>query len=302
MGAGGIWMELLQLLYFQVVAQEEHITRAANALHVSQPALSKTIKRLEDELGVALFTRVGKTIRLNANGEIFLRYVTTALSALSDGKNTLTSLNSTSFPDITINLEAGADSLVKLIASFYSKYPQIRLFIRKANTKLTYPIAKYDLAIFMLSQEDHLPENSLILFEEDMVAAVPEGHPLCRKLYVDLIDLKNEKFVLFQESSTIRKMITHYCNKVGFSPNVVSECHDWHMLCDFVRAKVGISIIPKLSWQLSLQGIYTIPIRQPNLSRKMLITWFGDSHLNISSKLFIEYATRYYNELASGNK
>ena len=113
-------MELLQLLYFQVVAQEEHITRAANTLHVSQPALSKTIKRLEDELGVPLFTRVGKTIRLNAKGEIFLRYVTTALSALSDGKNTLTSLNSTSFPDITINLEAGADSLVKLITSFYN--------------------------------------------------------------------------------------------------------------------------------------------------------------------------------------
>ena len=78
MRTGGIRMELLQLLYFQVVAQEEHIPRAANTLHVSQPALSKTIKRLEDELGVPLFTRVGKTIRLNANGEIFLRYVTTA--------------------------------------------------------------------------------------------------------------------------------------------------------------------------------------------------------------------------------
>ncbi len=295
-------MDLLQLFYFQVTAQEEHITRAANLLHVTQPALSKTIKRLEDELGVPLFTRIGKTIRLNTNGEIFLRYVNTAMDALADGKKALTALNSASFPDITLNLEAGADSLVKLVTGFNNKYPQIRLFIRKANTKLTYPIAKYDLAIFMLSGEETLPDSSLVLFEEDMVAAIPEGHPFCGKLYVDLKDLQDEKFILFQESSTLRQMITRHCESVGFTPNVVTECHDWHILCDFVRAKIGISIIPKLSWQLSLHGLCTVPIRQPQLSRKLLITWFGDSHLTISSKMFVEYATRYYSELVPVNR
>lgn len=295
-------MELLQLFYFQVTAQEEHITKAANILHVTQPALSKTIKRLEDELGVPLFNRIGKSITLNANGKMFLRYVDSAMNALSDGKNALTTLNSASYPDITLNLEAGADSLVKLITSFSNEYPQIHLFIRKANTKLTYHIEKYDLAIFMISGEEPLPEASLVLFEEDMVVVVPDGHPFCQRLYVDLEDLKDEKFVFFQKSSIFRQTIAKYCQSVGYSPNVVSECHDWHMLCDFVRARIGISIIPKLSWQISLHSLHTIPIRKPQLSRKLLITWFRDDHLNVSSKLFIEYATRYYHELSPVTK
>ena len=233
------------------------------------------------------------------NGKIFLQYVNKALNALDDGRKELTSLNSSSYPDITLNLEAGADSLIKLVTGFNNEYPQIRLFVRKANTQLTYSIAKYDLAIFMISGVDSIPDYSLTLFEEDLVLAVPDGHPMCGKLYVNLEDLKDEKFIFFQKTSKFRGAITKYCESVGFNPNVVSECHDWHMLCEFIKARIGISIVPKLSWESSTAGLHTIPIRNPSLSRKMVITWFDDNHLTASSKLFIEYATKYYNDLIS---
>lgn len=79
-------MELLQLYYFRTVAKNQHMTNAAEELRIAQPALSKTIARLEEDLGVPLFDRQGRSIKLNTFGQAFLRKVETALNALEDGR------------------------------------------------------------------------------------------------------------------------------------------------------------------------------------------------------------------------
>lgn len=286
-------MDLLQLQYFQITAQYEHITMAANQLHITQPALSKTIKKLEEELGVPLFDRQGKNILLNENGKIFLSYVNTALSALSNGRRQLSINSEESYPDILLNTEVGADFLVPLITTFNKNYPQIKLFVRKENTKLLYPIMKYDLAIQMQTSDQDIPPRSISLYEEDFMLAVPNGHPFTQKLYINLEDLKHERFAMFQKTSAYRIAITHYCHVAGFEPEIAYECHDWRMLCDFVRSNTCISIIPKYSWKSCLEGIHMIPIQNPHFSRRIILSWFDDAHLTKSSKLFVDYALQY---------
>ncbi|MCC2229678.1 LysR family transcriptional regulator [Lachnospiraceae bacterium CLA-AA-H215] len=286
-------MDLLQLQYFQITAQHEHITMAANRLHISQPALSKTIKKLEEELGVPLFDRHGKNITLNDNGKIFLSYVNTALDALSNGKRQLSNSVNETLPNILLNAEVGADFLVPLVTGFNKIYPQIKLFVRKENTKLLYPIMKYDLAIMMQTSDQELPPGSISLFEEDFMLAVPNGHPFTQKLYVNLEDLKNERFAMFQKTSAYRIAITRFCHTAGFEPEIAYECHDWRMLCDYVRSNICISIVPKYSWQSCMEGIQMIPIRDLPISRRIILSWFDDAHLTKSSKLFVDFVLQY---------
>lgn len=86
-------MELLHLKYFQIVAKHEHMTQAAEELCISQPSLSKVVNRLEEELGVPLFDRQGRNIRLNAFGKAFLKRVERVFRELEDGKKEITDMN-----------------------------------------------------------------------------------------------------------------------------------------------------------------------------------------------------------------
>lgn len=286
-------MELLQLQYFQVVAREENISRAAEKLHVSQPSLSQTIKRLETELGTELFTRKGKTISLNANGKNFLKYANTAIGALNSGKRALEAAGKGAYPRIILNAQLGTDSLVPLITSFLQEYPGIELFVRKEGVWISSP-AKYDLELRNYPADEALPESSTALFEEELLLAVPEGHPLGDRRFVDLADLRNENFVMFEDVSVYRKSIEQFCQQAGFAPRVTGEGYDRTMICEFVKANLGISIVPKYSWESLLTGLTLIPIRSPHCSRRIIISWLSDDRLTVSSELFIKHAIEYY--------
>ena len=293
-------MDLLQLNYFQVVAQEGSVTRASRRLHVSQPALSRMIRRLEEELGVDLFDRAGKSIVLNSSGEVFLRRVNTALDALSSGQMELRAMREGSYPDIHINAQAGVDSLIDLISSFNRKFPQIHLFIGKETNQSHFSDFVYDLTIKMQIADEETPDTAITLYDEELLLAVPAGHPLADRLHVDLKEVKKENFVLFNKKSTYRQAVEHYCAKAGFVPKVTAEGHDWRMICEFVRANMGVSIVPKHSWKSVLTGVTVIPIKEPQCGRKILLFWHSDERLTVSSRLFIEHASQYFNRSISG--
>ena len=124
-------MELLQLRYFKLTAESQQITRTASKLNISQSSLSKTIKSLETELGVPLFRREGRSIRLNENGQEFLKYVNQALEALESGQKALIDRNQIDYPDLILHVQAGISALPNLIGGFMKKYPGIHVIISK---------------------------------------------------------------------------------------------------------------------------------------------------------------------------
>ena len=117
-------MELLQLRYFVAAAREENVTRAAQKLHIAQPALSQSIARLEEEMGVRLFDRVGKRIRLNAAGRELLRTVEPMLASLAAMPEKLQAIADEEAETISLNVLVASHLITTLIISYRKTHPK----------------------------------------------------------------------------------------------------------------------------------------------------------------------------------
>nr|WP_233476055.1 LysR family transcriptional regulator [Paenibacillus sonchi] len=127
-------MELLQLQYFLVVARLEHVTEAARSLHVTQSSLSKTIGRLEEDLGVPLFDRVGRKLRLNEYGNKFFRRAERALFELEQGKQELRDLSSPEQGTLELAVTA-ASALPHILREFRKKRPHVQFHVQMLTTQ-----------------------------------------------------------------------------------------------------------------------------------------------------------------------
>ncbi len=145
-------MDLIHLKYFQTVARTEHMTNSAKKLNIVQPALSRSIHSLETELGVELFDRNGKFIKLNENGKIFLETVDNVLNTLENGKKELLDMNNKSELEIKLLVLAGSNTLPKLILEFKKLYPNVT-FILLQHTSNELDTQNFDFCISSTLEE-----------------------------------------------------------------------------------------------------------------------------------------------------
>ena len=155
-------MEIFQLKQFQAVAELEHMTRAAQRLNLAQPALSRTIRNLENELGVPLFDRDGRRMRLNENGRILLRYTRQILSSLQDARAEINARKTGTESRIQLCVHSATALLPQLLADFLDVYPDVRFEITQRIFGETEQ-PSYDMLIDSLVGDEVLPRNSLSL-------------------------------------------------------------------------------------------------------------------------------------------
>ena len=230
---------------------------------------------------------------MNLYGRIYLKYANSAISALNSGQKALDASKKGTYPRIVLNAQLGIDSLVPLVTSFLQAYSGIELFVRKDGAWIA-STTDYDLQLISCPSDVLPPKTSITLFEEDLVLAVPNGHHLEGNLFVNLEDLQNEQFVMFESMSVYRKAMERYCQQAGFTPYIAAEGYDRQMICEFIRANMGVSIVPKQSWKSLLSDLTLIPIHNPHCSRRIIISWISDNRLTTSSELFIKHAIQYY--------
>lgn len=239
-------LELLQLKYFQVVARLEHISKAAEELYVSQPALSKTISQLEKELGIRLFDRNGKYIKLNRYGKAFCAKVERALKTLEDAKHELKDMSNDPCEEIRLVVLASSHLLPELLSRFREQYPQVRFRLMQHLTN-SYSQPDFDLCIsaFPLTtrQVEHTP-----LLRESILLAVPLDHHLAKQSRVKLNELKNEKFIVLKKGKELRKITDLICKEQNFVPQITFESDDPATVRGLIRAKQGIGFIPEVTW------------------------------------------------------
>lgn len=212
-------MELLQLKYFQTVARLEHMTKAAEELHIAQPALSKTISRLEQDVGVPLFDRQNRQIRLNQFGKIFLEHVESALLSLEEGKRQVleqAGLERGRLFLATTNHKCDAE----VIDSFLSMYPNINLRLTQIPTeeeKLDLLLnGKADFCITSLPVE-HEEVDSMPFLTEEIFLAVPPGHRFADRQSIDLIEAAAEPFISLKEGNSFRELTNGFCREAGLN-------------------------------------------------------------------------------------
>lgn len=246
-------MELRQLRYFVAIAEELSFTRAAERLHVAQPALSVQIRKLEDELGVDLFDRSRRTIRLTPAGDVLLAETRRVLAALDQTLEVVRQVGAGDVGRLAVGFvpSAANEALPPLLRRYGAAHPGVRLSLHElAPDALVRGLhdGRLDVCFLYLPFDDPTLETAVIA-REAFVAALPAGHPLADGAGpLDLALLADEPFVLPARHGMpgLHAQVLALCREAGFSPRPVQE-DVWlvQTIIGLVAAGVGVALVPE---------------------------------------------------------
>lgn len=289
-------MDIVQLKYFKAVAQTEHLTNAAKQLNVAQPALSVSISRLENEIGVPLFDRQGRRISLNKYGKMYLESVDQALTILERAKNEVIAESEKSEAILNLGLVSKLFSHMVLIG-FKELYPKCRIrsfdiMEDGIEEELLWGDVDYVLAS-CLRQNPEITEEEI--FKERYFLAVSSDSPYASCEEISLCDLKNEEFISLPKGYEHRTITDELCKKYGFVPNVTTECFHCHMP-GIVASKTGVAFMTEsqIEKNRANRQLAFIPFKEKDCIRHYYLLWKTDRHFNKVAEGFRTYARNYY--------
>ena len=296
-------VELRQLRYFVEVAEREHISEAAEHLHVAQSAISRQIANLEEELGTPLFERIGRNVKLTPVGKIFLEHCITALKGIDFAAKQVEEFLDPAKGTIKIGFPTSLASYVlpTVISAFKKEYPEISFHLRQGSYKyLIEAVKNRELNLALLGPLPPKDEaiNTTVLFSENIHALLPATHPLAKKDSINLVDLRNDQFVLFPEGYILNKVAVDACRSVGFMPNITSEGEDMDALKGLVAAGIGVTLLPESSlYDSTPRMTVKVPIAIPNIRRTVGIIAPTSKDLAPSEEVFVKFISNFYSRL-----
>lgn len=281
-------MEWQQLEYFRVVGRLQHVTRAAEELGMTQPALSRAIARLERELGVALLHRAGRSIRLTRYGEVFLRRVERALDELAEARRELSDMTDASAGIVALGFlrTLGVEYVPALIRRFTAAHPDVRFSFSENNgpsLALQLQRGEIDLALTRTPLEYSGLEGSVIARQE-LLLVVPLAHRLAERRAIKLREVANEPFVAFKPGHAIRTLTDELCAKAGFTPRITFEADESSSLRGFAAAGLGVAILPVGTGPTN--GLALLRISEPEARRDIVLAWAKDRYMSAAVRLF----------------
>ncbi|MFJ7668931.1 LysR family transcriptional regulator [Lysinibacillus sp. NPDC097195] len=294
-------MELLQLKYFQTVARLEHMTKAAEQLQIAQPSLSKTIARLEEDLGVALFDREHRKITLNEAGKIFLNRVERAFAELNEGQRELTQFTEQDQKSITLAVTIPR-VLPALLGSFLLKYPDARFqqFLKSVSSmKKLLMEGELDYCISSVPIEGEGIKWEPLITEE-IFLIVPPNHRLAGRESIRLAEVKDEAFISMNTGFGFRNLTDQFCREAGFVQNIAFEGDEPSVISDLVRQGLGVAFVSALSWaSKSEESPYKLRIDEPSCQRTIGLAWSEKRYFNPMAKKFRLFVLDYFLTIAS---
>ncbi|MEU9792606.1 LysR substrate-binding domain-containing protein [Streptomyces sparsogenes] len=288
-------MDLLQLRYFQVVARHEHISRAAEELRVAQPSLSRTIARLEAELGTPLFDRQGRRIRLNQYGAIFLRHIERALSELDDGRRALRDARDTGLGRVSVASETLL-TITHALGSFRAAYPRADVRLYQSNAEEMARQLRAGEVDFCVASQPLAGSNleSIELAREEVLLAVPRGHWLDGRESVTIPEIADEPFVTTRPGHWQRALLDRLFASEGLRPLLSCEGDEPASSQDMISAGLGIGLIPAMSRQSGTDALVPVGwvhLDAPGCQRVITLVWNRDTYLAEAALRFREFIT-----------
>ncbi|MGW3206104.1 LysR substrate-binding domain-containing protein [Streptomyces sp. NPDC001135] len=286
-------MDLLQLRYFQTIARYEHISRAAEELRVAQPSLSRTVARLEAELGCPLFDRQGRRVRLNQYGALFLRHVDRALSELDAGRRALGEARDPGLGRVSVASETLL-TITRLLGSFRAAHPRadVRLFQSNAE-EMERQLRAGEVDFCVASQQlTGAGLEAIELLREEVLLAVPLGHRLDRRESVTIRELADEPFVTTRRGHWQRTLLDRLFAAEGLSPVLSCEGDEPGAIQDLISAGLGIGLIPAMSRRLGTEALVPVGwvhVDTPDCHRQLSLVWDRDAHLSEAARRFREF-------------
>lgn len=254
------------LRYFKTLAETEHYTHAAELLDLTQPSLSHAINKLEEELGIFLFEKQGRNIKLTKYGKIFYSYVFNAMDNIDHGITYLQSLASQDQGTIDLGFiyTLGSYYIPSVIQTFLETNNMINFNLRQGTTiDIIEQIKKETLDIgFCSFSENDNKLNFIPVVKEEMIVIVSNNHPLAHLDQVDLGQLCNEKFIYYSKYSGLRPYIDKAVKDSHLTPNIICEVEEDSAIFGLVDINYGIAIVPNVK-SLDLFNVKKITITNP---------------------------------------
>lgn len=287
-------MDLASLRYFKAVAETQNMSKAAKNLFVSQSALSKSIRTLENELGGSLFQRTGKSLVLNDGGRILLRYANEILNQYSLMETELSDCFGRESATVSVSINIGTHLLTTVLPGFLDRHPQIQLQISQNDFSMP-DRDNYDICINCSTERSDDP-NVLTLFQEELLLAVPRNHPLAGAPAIFMRDIAHEPFVQVR-GRQLTEMTNTACKKAGFSPNVILHSDYPSTTLDLIELGVGICFMPEITWSnAGRSGIVQRRISDAHMCRYISLSWRQSGYLSNGATLLKNYLLHYFQE------
>ncbi|WP_025028991.1 LysR family transcriptional regulator [Caldalkalibacillus mannanilyticus] len=293
-------MELRQIKYFIEVAKGEHLTQAADKLHIAQSAISRQIANLEKELNVQLFIRKGRNVILTPIGQIFLQRVEAAILEIDGAIQEVSEYIDPEIGEIRIGFphSLAAFTLPNVVAAFRKEHPNVRFQLSQGKVnELIDDLIKGEIDIALVSPVpiDHPEVEGHILFTEEIMAILPPDHPLAHKESILLNELENELFVMFRTGFTLRNIVIDACDKAGFIPEIAFEGEETDTIRGLVAAGLGVGLLPNVA--LKVQGpleTANVRISDPIVTRTVGFVTSRHRKLTPSERIFQQFLWNFY--------
>lgn len=290
-------MELLQLRYFRTVARTQHMTKAAQELCIAQPALSKTISRLEEDVGVPLFDRHGGRIRLNTFGKTFLDKVEKALALLDEGKKEVSEL--AGLEQGSIHLATSTlDRLSDALGEFLALHPEVNFRITQASVEEMVDLVEageVDLCFTPLPI-DRPDISAVSVLKEDVYLAVPQGHRFSGRKSIRLNELAEDPFIGYKEGFPFQQMNDLLFQKARITPKFVCRVDEPAAIASLVRARLGVALVGNCGGPNSPLNL--LHIESPVCQRNFQIVWHEKRYLSLAARKFRDFLIGYFAESA----
>ncbi|WP_088228344.1 LysR family transcriptional regulator [Desulfosporosinus sp. FKB] len=290
-------MEWTQFQYFQVVAQLQHFTKAAETLNISQPALSRSIARLEEELGVPLFERQGRTVVLNGYGRIFLNRVNRAIQEVTLGQQEIQDLIDPSQGSVSLGFihSQGSNLVPDLLGTFHKNFPGIRFMLyQNLTNQVIDQLETGDIDFCFCSQPlAHENVHWIQLFTEEIILIVPREHPLAQRKTVKLAELSEEPFIAYKKELSLGEITDRLFREAGITPKVTFEGEEIGTIMGLVAAKLGIALIPKVK-AFDMSGLSQVHVSAPLCQRVIGMAWVEGRYLSPAAKRFKEFVMEHF--------
>ena len=284
-------MDLRQLEYFQMVCRLNNMTRAAERLHVAQPAISVAIQKLEEELGVQLFVRGQKQFMLTAEGKVFLTRADEILAKAQDAILEMAEYRDLKKGAIRLGVPPmiGASMFPHIFVGFENVYPNLQLtIIEEGSLAIREMLEREELDIgLVITSHSSAVLNTQTIAKGEILLCVSPNHPLAGQDRISFEALSGEQFIMLKEGTYHRSRVLAECKKHGFEPNIIISSSQVDTIKGLVAQGVGISFLLD-RMVLPDSRISCLHLAEP-LCLEIGLAWKKDRYLAKASQAFIEF-------------
>jgi LysR family transcriptional regulator, transcription activator of glutamate synthase operon len=272
-------MDIRQLRYLIALADERHFTRAAEREHIAQPALSQQIRRLEEEVGIALVERTTRRVAMTEAGELLVGRARRILSELNAAESELQGLRGIQTGHVSVGAmhTMGPVDVSLALAIFHERHPGVELTVREQSSEELAEMLRDDvLDLAFLSVTERIESHDLglqLLLSEELVVILPSAHPLAQRSGVRIAELAGEQFISYREGARLRELLNHAAREADFDPQVMLESNESRRIRRLVARGMGVAILPRSDTEGAGADVAVVDLTDPALTRDITLAW-----------------------------